>query len=125
MVAMFSQTRAAPGVGIATTIMAACGCLAIPSLFELCNVGAVSGPLFVVATLALATTLGGGLCALLSRRSRGRLFVVSAMLFTVCIVSSISIMRAIPLQIAVLGSIIGTLFALTRWLSTGLGGQSN
>jgi hypothetical protein len=42
MVVMFSQTRVATGVGIATTITAACGCLAIPSLFELCTVDVCS-----------------------------------------------------------------------------------
>jgi hypothetical protein len=117
--------RVATVVGVATLLMGMYGCVAIPPLFEMCTVGEISGPIFLVATLAVATLLGGGVRAILAKGTRGKLFIASATLFLSCVVSAAPIVRFFPLQVAMLGAIAGSVFALSSWLRTRAGGQSS
>jgi hypothetical protein len=106
------------GVGLATLLMGAYGCVAIPSLFDACTEGEITLWAFMGATLAVATLLGGGVRFILAKRSRGKLFVASAILFLLCGFSDVPIMRILPLQAAILGSIVGAVFALRGWFRT-------
>jgi hypothetical protein len=117
---MNPSRKSATKVGIAAVAAAAFGCLSLPLLMELCTVGAISGPMFLLAVLALAALLGAGALLLLARKANGSLFVVSSGLFLLCFLGETSVMRTIPLELAALGSLGGTVFSLWRWRQPGL-----
>jgi hypothetical protein len=112
---MDSSGQVAIVAGLAAIVAAALGCLSLPLLFELCDAGAISGPLFVGVALALATLLAGGVRVLLAKQAMGRLFIISAVLFVLCILSATSVMRTVPLELAAVGSFGGMAFSLLRW----------
>ena len=65
-----SSRRNTAVVGAAAVAAAAVGAWFIPSLFELCNTGVISGPTFLVIVMAIAASFGAGLWCLLASRPR-------------------------------------------------------
>lgn len=102
-------------VGVATVLAASLGFDAAPYLFQLCTVGVISGPVFVGMALALAALLTGGIRLILTTRTKGRIFIPSAILFGACLVDSPLMLHSPSLAIAAIGSLLGTAFALWRW----------
>ena len=115
---MSQSPQSATIVGIAALVAGAVGCISAPALFESCNEGEISGPLFLCAFSALGTLLGAGTRLLLVKRAKGSVFIVSSGLFLLCFLSSSDLMRSsIPLELAALGSFCASVFSLLRWRS--------
>jgi hypothetical protein len=117
---MSQSPQPATIVGIAALVAGAVGCISAPALFEICNAGEISGPLFLCAFSALGTLLGAGTRLLLVKRAKGSVFIVSSGLFLLCFLSSPALMRSMPLELAALGSFCASVFSLLRWRSVRL-----
>lgn len=117
---MVNPSRRSIKIGVAVILAAAVGCISLPAMFELCTVGAISGPVFLFVAGALATLLGAGVLLSFSKRDSRSLFVVSSALFLACFVTDELTMRAIPLEIAAVGSVVGTVFSFLLRRRSGL-----
>ena len=111
-----SSRRTTQAVGVATMAIAAVGACYIPSLFELCNTGVISGPECLVTVGLLAVLFGAGQRCLLASRTRGQLFILSVVLLVLfALVAGRTAVWTVPLQLAAIGSVAGLAFSLWRW----------
>ena len=111
---MVNPSRRSIKIGVAVILAAAVGCISLPAMFELCTVGDISGPVFLLVAGALTTLLGAGMLLSFSKRDSRSLFVISSVLFLICFVTDELTLRAIPLEVAAVGSVVGTVFSLLR-----------
>jgi hypothetical protein len=112
---MSASRQTTAWAGAATLALAALGWSSIPQLFELCNSGYISGPGFLVVVAALTTLAAGGLRLLFAARSRGELFIVSAVLFVMCALDRRdALIRTLPVMLAAIGPIAGIAFSFWK-----------